>query len=292
MEERIQKILARMGHGSRRQAETMVADGRVYVNGKRVGLGAKADPMVDTITVDGERLDYQEPEKIYIALNKPRFVLSDRAVNDPRNNVFKLVPDSDSLFVVGRLDFESEGLVLLTNDGELANRLSHPRYEKEKEYKVLVAKKPDEEQLNAWRRGVVLESGEKTATAEVRQVRLQGEGAWLSVIMKEGKKREIREVCRMIGLPVVKLIRTRIGTLTLGSLKSGEWVVLDDKQVEGLRELAYKRKPASSSGKKSNAAVREPKYISAKANPARGGRNARGGAKTGRRPARPRIKGR
>jgi 23S rRNA pseudouridine2605 synthase len=287
MEERIQKILARMGHGSRRQAETLIADGRVYVNGKRVGLGAKADPTVDTITIDGERLDYQEPEKIYIALNKPRFVLSDRAVNDPRNNVFKLVPDSDSLFVVGRLDFESEGLVLLTNDGELANRLSHPRYEKEKEYKVLVAKKPDEEQLNTWRRGVVLESGEKTATAEVRQIRLQGEGAWLSVIMKEGKKREIREVCRMIGLPIVKLIRTRIGTLTLGSLKSGEWVVLNDKQVEALRELAYRRKPTPSSRKKSAATIQKPKYISVKVNSGRG-RNARGGAKSSRRPARSR----
>lgn len=288
MEERIQKILARMGHGSRRQCETLISDGRVYVNGVRAGLGAKADPAADAITVDGEKQVYQEQEKIYIAMYKPRFVLSDRAVNDPRRNVFSLVPNSDSLFVVGRLDFESEGLVLLTNDGELANRLSHPRYEKEKEYKVLVAKKPDETQLETWRRGVVLENGEKTASAQVRIVRFQGDGAWLSVIMKEGKKREIREICRMIGLPVVKLIRIRIGTLTVGSLKSGEWILLNEQQVEGLRELAFRRRPAASAGKKRAAQMQKPQFIPAKVNPLRGGKHTRRSGRSDRRPSRSR----
>ena len=152
-------------------------------------------------------------------------------------------------FVVGRLDFESEGLVLLTNDGELANKLTHPRYEKEKEYRVLVAKRPDEDQLNKWRRGVVLEDGVKTAPADVRVIRQQGEGAWIRVVMKEGRKREIREIGKQIGLPIVKLVRVRIGSLTLGPLKPGEWVALKDEEVQALKESAS-AKPAKKPEKK------------------------------------------
>ncbi len=238
MEERLQKILSQMGYGSRRECETMILESRITVNGNPAVLGMKADPAKDKIVVDGSRVKYEAPKKVYIALNKPRFVLSDRPANDPRQTVFSLVPDSGKLFVVGRLDFESEGLVLLTNDGELANKLSHPRYEKEKEYRVLVAKHPDDDQLSTWRRGVILEDGDKTAPAEVDLLRLQGDGAWLRVVLKEGKKREIREVCKQIGLPIVKLVRVRIGTLTLGSLKPKEWVRLNNEQIQSLRDLA------------------------------------------------------
>ena len=136
MEERLQKILARCGFGSRRACEEYITMGRVSVNGVTAELGSKADPKKDTIRVDGDVLQYTEPEKVYIMLNKPRYVLSDRDNSDPRRTVFSIVEDSDGLFVVGRLDFESEGLILLTNDGELANKLSHPRYGKEKEYIV------------------------------------------------------------------------------------------------------------------------------------------------------------
>ena len=121
MEERLQKILSRAGFGSRRACEELIVTGRVEVNGKAVELGTKVDPAKDTIRVDGSVLDYHEPEKIYYMVNKPRFVLSDRDRTDPRRTVFSLVEDSEGLFVVGRLDFESEGLMLLTNDGALAN---------------------------------------------------------------------------------------------------------------------------------------------------------------------------
>lgn len=237
MEERLQKILARCGFGSRRACEEYIQMGRVSVNGTTAELGSKADPKKDTIRVDGEVLQYTEPEKVYIMLNKPRYVLSDRDNSDPRRTVFSIVEDSDGLFVVGRLDFESEGLILLTNDGELANKLSHPRYGKEKEYMVLVAKRPDDKQLKAWRHGVVLEDGEKTGPAQVTISSLSGKGAWLRVIMTEGRKRQIREIGKTIGLPIVRLIRIRIGTLELGDLKSGEYKELNENQVKSLRAL-------------------------------------------------------
>lgn len=237
MEERIQKILSRCGFGSRRACEELIILGRVTVNGNTAELGSKADPKKDVIRIDGSILQYTEPEKIYIMLNKPRFVLSDRDTSDPRRSVFSIVENSDGLFVVGRLDFESEGLILLTNDGELANKLSHPRYGKEKEYRVLVAKRPDEKQLKAWRHGVILEDGEKTGPAEVHVSGLSGKGAWLRVVMTEGRKRQIREIGKTIGLPIVRLIRVRIGTLEMGDLKSGEYKELNENQVKSLRAL-------------------------------------------------------
>lgn len=237
MEERLQKILSRCGFGSRRACEEMIVMGRVTVNGNTAELGSKADPQKDTIRVDNAVLQYSEPEKVYIMLNKPRFVLSDRDSSDPRQSVYSLVDNSDGLFVVGRLDFESEGLILLTNDGDLANKLSHPRYGKEKEYQVLVAKRPDDKQLKAWRHGVILEDGEKTGPAHVQVSSLSGKGAWLRVVMTEGRKRQIREIGKTIGLPIVRLIRTRIGTLEMGDLKPGEYKELNENQIKSLRTL-------------------------------------------------------
>ena len=244
MEERLQKILSRAGFGSRRECEEFIESGRVTVNGKLAELGMKVDPEQAHIRVDGIPVNYREPEKVYIAVNKPRFVLSDRVENDARQTVYDLVPNSESLFVVGRLDFESEGLVLMTNDGDLANKLTHPRFGKEKEYKVLLAKRPDYRQLEAWQRGVILEDGVRTAPAKVAITRAQGEGAWVRVVMKEGRKREIREICRTIGLPVVKLIRVRIGTLLLGQLQSREWANLKPQEVQALKDLVAGETPA------------------------------------------------
>jgi 23S rRNA pseudouridine2605 synthase len=234
-EERIQKILARAGYGSRRASEILIADGRVRVNGVVAALGAKADPGKDQITVDGQPIPQVVPAGKYIALYKPRFVLSDDVSDDPRKTVFDLVPVQGHLFVVGRLDFESEGLMLLTDDGELANRLTHPRYGHEKEYRVLVAKRPDEDQLEVWRRGVVLEDGHKTWPADVRIESVSGKGAWLRIVMREGRKRQIREICRQIGLPVVRIVRTRIGSLQLGGLKPGEWRELTPLEIRNLK---------------------------------------------------------
>jgi 23S rRNA pseudouridine2605 synthase len=234
MEERLQKILAQAGFGSRRSCEEFIVAQRVRVNGKVAELGSKADPQQDTITVDGTPIPKQA-EHIYIALNKPRQILSDTDPNDPRPTVHDLVKISAHLFAVGRLDYDSDGLILLTNDGELANHLTHPRFGHEKEYRVLVVKRPDEEQLATWRRGVVLEDGYRTRPAQVYVDSLAGGGAWLRIILKEGRKRQIREVGARIGLPVQRITRTRIGTLELGELKQGEWRNLTGEEVRKLR---------------------------------------------------------
>ena len=242
MEERLQKILARAGYGSRRSCEELISAGRVRVNGQAVGLGDKADAAKDKITLDGRPITQAET-LIYVALYKPRGVIS--TVSDPelRPAVRDLVPVTGTLYPVGRLDYDSEGLVLMTNDGDLANKLTHPRYEHEKEYRVLVAKQPDAEQLNLWRRGVVLEDGFHSGLAKVYVVSKHGKGAWLDVILKEGHKRQIREMGIQTGLPVVRIIRVRIGELRLGNLKPKEWRYLTTQEVQALQKPAKAAKP-------------------------------------------------
>ena len=234
MEERLQKILARAGYGSRRSCEEFITASRVRVNGQLAELGSKADPARDQITIDGQPLPKAEPF-VYVALNKPRGVLSTVTSPDPRRTVRDLVPIPGTLYPVGRLDEDSEGLILLTNDGELTNRLTHPRFEHEKEYKVLVARHPDEKQLEGWRHGVVLEDGVKSAPAKVYVETLSGKGCWLKVIMHEGRKREIREIGALLGLPVVRIIRIRLSSLRLGNLKPGEWRHLTPMEIDGLK---------------------------------------------------------
>lgn len=235
MEERLQKILAQAGYGSRRKCEELIIAGRVRVNGQRVEIGAKADPEKDEIMVDKRPIDPIE-QKVYIALYKPRNVLSDREpMGDDRRTIHDLVPDSKHLFAVGRLDFESEGLILLTNDGALKNKLSHPRFEHEKEYRVLVADRPDDEQMATMRRGIVLEDGYRTRPAKVYVESLHGKGTWLRVILKEGRKRQIRETCRAVGLPIVRIVRVRIATLELGRMRPKEWRYLTEAEVSKLR---------------------------------------------------------
>jgi 23S rRNA pseudouridine2605 synthase len=153
------------------------------------------------------------------------------------------VPVPGTLYPVGRLDYDSEGLVLMTNDGDLANRLTHPRYEHEKEYRVLVAKQPDPEQLALWRRGVVLEDGFRTGPAGVYVVSKQGKGVWLDVTLKEGHKRQIREMGIQTGLPVVRIVRVRMGKLLLGGLKPKEWRYLTLEEVAALKNPSTASKP-------------------------------------------------
>jgi 23S rRNA pseudouridine2605 synthase len=238
MEERIQKILARAGYGSRRACEELITAGRIKINGNVAILGSKADPGVDKIMVDGRAIPAESPAHVYIALNKPRGVLSDEDPQDMRPTVRDLVPVSGHLFTVGRLDLDSEGLILLTNDGEMANRLTHPRYGHEKEYKVLVSSRPDDKQLKGWRSGVVMEDGYKTAPADVIVESLSGKGAWLRITLREGKKRQIREVGKLLGLHVVKILRIRIGGLVLGNLKPREWRYLTPEEVTGLTKVS------------------------------------------------------
>jgi 23S rRNA pseudouridine2605 synthase len=234
MEERLQKILARAGFGSRRSCEVIITMRRVKVNGVTVEIGSKADAQKDKITVDGKPLK-QEEALVYIALNKPRGILSAAESPEGRQTVCDLVALPTRLYPVGRLDVDSEGLILLTNDGELANRLTHPRYEHEKEYKVLVASHADYKQLEAWRRGIVLADGRKTLPAKIGIIEKFGKGMWLRITMKEGRKRQIREMGSTLGLPVVRIQRVRIGSLVLGSLKVGEWRYLTDAEIQLLR---------------------------------------------------------
>lgn len=236
MEERLQKILAQAGYGSRRACETIIEAGRVRVNGYIAVLGQKADPFKDKISVDGKPIAAAE-QLTYIALYKPRNVLStvEAEAGDQRQTVRDLIQIEGHLYPVGRLDFDSEGLVLMTNDGDLTNRLTHPRYGHEKEYRVLLARRPDEEQLNTWRRGVVLEDGYKTQPADVRFESTSGKGAWIRVTMGEGRKRQIREIGTLLGLPVVRILRVRIGTLRLGNLKPRQWRHLTSEEVQALK---------------------------------------------------------
>ncbi len=232
--ERLQKILARAGYGSRRSCEVLIVAKRVQVNGHIVELGSQADPDTDRITVDGQLVQASTP-LTYIAIYKPRGVISAVTSPDPRPTVRDLVEVPGQLYPVGRLDVDSEGLLLLTNDGELANQLTHPRYGHEKEYRVLVARRPDEEQLSTWRRGVVLSDGHQTAPAQVFFESSSGKGAWLRVILTEGRKRQIRETGSLLGLPVVKIIRVRIGELRLGNLKPRQWRYLTEAEIEALK---------------------------------------------------------
>jgi 23S rRNA pseudouridine2605 synthase len=233
--ERLQKILAKAGFGSRRSCEELIFAGRVRINGQVAMIGAKADPAIDAIQVDGQKIPKQ-PGQVYIALNKPAGVISDvETHNDPRPTVRDLVDVPGHLFSVGRLDYESEGLILLTNDGDLANQLTHPRYGHEKEYRVLVAVRPDERQLEAWRHGVVLEDGYRTSPAQVKVETNFGKGTWLRVILREGRKRQIREMGKLTGMPVARIMRVRIGGLQLGELKPREWRYLTPEEVRLLK---------------------------------------------------------
>ena len=234
MPERLQKLLAQAGYGSRRGCEEFITAGRVRVNGKVATLGQKADLAVDKVTMDGKPL--AAPEKLtYIGLYKPRNIISSVDDEVGRKTVRDLIPETERLYPVGRLDWDSEGLILMTNDGDLTNKLTHPRYGHKKEYKVLVARRPDPEQIQTWRRGVTLEDGYKTAPADVYVEAGTGKGAWLRVTMGEGRKQQIREIGSLLGLPVVRIVRIRIGTLRLGTLKPGEWRHLTEGEVQELK---------------------------------------------------------
>jgi len=236
-EERLQKILAQAGFGSRRSCEEIIQAKRVMVNGVLAKIGDKADAATDKILVDLKPIP-KKPAPVYIALHKPRSVLSAIHQNDARSDVLTYVPADLNLFPVGRLDYDSEGLILLTNDGDFANELTHPSYGHEKEYIVQVGARPDPEQLTTWRRGVVLEDGYKTAPCSVEVIESAPRGATLRIVMREGRKRQIREVGSRIGLPVLKIKRVRIGSLRLGTLKAGEWRFLTEAEVRDVRRKA------------------------------------------------------
>jgi 23S rRNA pseudouridine2605 synthase len=249
--QRLQKILASAGYGSRRACEEIVRQGRVSVNGQQAKLGDSADPAQDTIMVDGRRI-HVEQSHTYILVYKPKSVIGTMRDERGRRTVRDLVPVEGHLMPVGRLDADSEGLMLLTDDGELTYRLTHPRYEHEKEYKVWVMGRPDEAALNRWRHGVDLadfddrtSDGGRTLPAQVEVIhgRDTSEGTWLRVTMREGRKRQIRRVASLLGHPVHQLIRVRIGPLRLGNLKPGQWRHLTSREIEDLKSQVSNLKP-------------------------------------------------
>jgi 23S rRNA pseudouridine2605 synthase len=238
--ERLQKVLARAGVASRRKAEELIQQGRVTVNGRVITrLGTKVDPDYDEIRVDGVRVQVA-PSRVYIMLNKPPGVLSTMEDARGRRALGDLVTVPTRLYPVGRLDVTSEGLILLTDDGELANLLTHPRFEHEKEYLVLVNGTPSNQTLATWQRGVYLDD-RMTAPAKVDVARSQGDSTLLRVVMREGRKRQIRRVAALLGHPVRELKRVRLGPLQLGTLDSGQWRYLTAKEVRELQTIKRER---------------------------------------------------
>ncbi|HWP28755.1 MAG TPA: pseudouridine synthase [Chloroflexota bacterium] len=220
MDERLQKVLAEAGVASRRAAERLIAEGRVAVNGVVVRtLGARVDPGRDVVTVDGRRVTVPS-QKVYYVVHKPAGVVSTARDERGRPTVLDLVPADRRLFPVGRLDADSEGLLLLTDDGALAYRLTHPRYGVEKEYHVLVRGRPTPAALERLRTGIELEEG-RTAPAQVGVLRRAGGHTWLRIVLRQGWKRQIRRMLAAVGYPVERLVRVRIGGLELDDLPPG-----------------------------------------------------------------------
>ncbi len=236
--ERIQKILAKAGIASRREAERMVVEGRVSVNGKIVEtLGFKADFSRDHIKVNGRRLAPFEPNVILL-LNKPRGYLS--TVKDPkgRATVMDLLKNVKwRIYPVGRLDFDAEGLLLLTNEGDLAHRLSHPRFSIPKTYLVKVAGVPEEKKLIRLRRGVMLEDGEARAVS-CSLVRQREKNSWVRVVVTEGRNHLVKRMFSAIGHTVLKLKRIEYGPVQLGDLPFGQFRYLTREEVEKLRKIS------------------------------------------------------
>jgi pseudouridine synthase len=246
--ERLQKVMAHAGVASRRKSEKLIQQGRVSVNGQIVTqLGTKVDPNRDEIRVDGQTIEIAA-RKVYIMVNKPPGVLSAMRDSRGRTALGDLVTVSRRVYPVGRLDAPSQGLILLTDDGELANLLTHPRYEHEKEYRVLVNGRPSEETLEAWRRGMILD-GQPTAPAQVDVASTQRDVTVLQVVIHEGRKRQIREVAALLGHPVRELKRMRLGPLYLGSLAEGQWRYLTEREIGQLE--AIKRSVAKGKRRKS-----------------------------------------
>jgi pseudouridine synthase len=235
--ERLQKILSAAGIASRRSAETLIQEGRVTVNGETVKtLGSKADPAVDDIRLDGRRVRTAERRR-YILLFKPRGYITSRADPQRRPTVIDLLARGgvrDYLYPVGRLDYDSEGLLLLTNDGELASRLTHPRHGVAREYHVRVRGLPDRRALERLAKGVVVD-GRRTEPADVRLHRQAEDGAdaTLAVVIHEGRNRQVRKMCEAVGHPVIRLRRVRIGPITDDRIRPGEFRDLDEREVAG-----------------------------------------------------------
>ncbi|MEW6570060.1 MAG: pseudouridine synthase [Nitrospirota bacterium] len=234
MKDRLQKILSEMGIASRRKAEEMIADGRITVNGRIATLGMKADMSVDHIKVDGKLIIGRAP-KVYLIMNKPKSVVT--TLHDPQGRT--TIKDflrgiKYRIFPVGRLDYDSEGLLLLTNDGDFAHKVLHPSKKVPKTYLVKVKGILNEEEIEKLRKGIRLEGG-MTAPAEVRKVRRTENNSWVEMTIHEGRKRQIRKMVEKVGHQVLKLKRVRIDGIDLGDLKPGAYRHLTPAEVDKIK---------------------------------------------------------
>ena len=227
-------VIAHAGLASRRKAEELIQRGKVTIDGKiEKNVAARVDPQKHEIKVEGKSIGKIQEEKLYIILHKPKGVVSTVSDPDQKKTVVKLVKERARIYPVGRLDEESEGLILLTNDGDLAYKLTHPKFEVMKEYQVLVQGSPTNTQLNSLRDGVKLREG-RTKQAEVGIVKHETGNTWISIGIHEGRNRQVRRMCGAVGLQILKLLRVRFGTLELGTLKSGQSRKLDSKEIDAL----------------------------------------------------------
>jgi pseudouridine synthase len=233
---RLQKLIALASELSRRTAEEAIAKGAVTVNGAVVtAMGTSVDPAVDKVCVNGKPL--QLPTRFfYLAMYKPRRVLVTKGDPRGRKTVWDYLEGwREKLNSAGRLDYESEGLLLLTNDGEMINSLTHPKHEIKKVYVAKVKGEPTEQTIEKLRSGIALEEG-KTLPAEIKVVRVAESNMWLQIAIREGKYRQIRRMCEAVGHPVLKLKRVSIGPVRLGQMKAGEWRYMSQKEVYNLEQ--------------------------------------------------------
>ena len=248
MEIRLQKLIAGSGLASRRKAEMLIAAGRVAVDGTVVTeLGTKVDPGRDHVKVDGKHLRAAQPF-VYLILNKPKHVMS--TLDDPggRTTVKQFLQGvSVRVFPVGRLDFDSEGLMLLTNNGELAQTLLHPRYHVPKTYLIKVKGILTDGEIGELQRGVKLQDG-MTGPATVKKIRKAEQNSWLEITIREGRKHQVKRMLEAVGHPVIKLVRVRMGPLSLGALEPGEFRFLTDRETNALRELVERRMESAERG--------------------------------------------
>jgi len=232
MEIRLQKILAELGIASRRKAEAMIEEGRVVVNGKMAVIGQKADPELDHIKLDGKLLTRRPGPKVYYAFHKPRNVVS--TLEDPQER--PTVGDylrriKARVYPIGRLDYDSEGLLLLTNDGDFTQTVLHPAKKTPKVYQVKVKGVLSDEDIDVLEKGIYLEDG-KTAPAKVRKMKKTKENSWVELTIHEGKKRQIRRMLYRVGHSVLRLMRVKVGGIELGGLAPGEMRPLTQKEIE------------------------------------------------------------
>jgi len=233
--ERIQKILSDYGICSRRAAEQMLKDGKILVNGMVAELGQRADPEADEISVDGKLLP-AKPEKVYIVLNKPKGYVTSLSDEKGRKNVSQLVAEVGTrVYPVGRLDINSEGLLLMTNDGDFSNYLMHPSHEIEKEYHTWVKGRNISKAVKELSKMTSVD-GNEISKPKVKIMEEEQEKALLSITIHEGKNRQVRKMCEQVGLLVVRLKRVREGRIRLGHLKTGDWRYLSNSEVQKIMQ--------------------------------------------------------